>query len=153
MEPITDKEITERLETLGYSISTEEEQKKVDERLISFCNRKGSHMATSICHITIKDFPEDARELIIDLCCGEFLKAKRAINIDSSGQIIITKGLKSIKEGSTEAQFETGREEQSSGSKDNLDKFADWLTGEATQLLLSYRKIPKFVIFKKQESK
>lgn len=115
-----------RLKSLGYEVV------EGDEAALEFVIGKVKNHIKHFCNID--EVPDELEYVMIDMCCGEFLKSKKSFGQLTTIQV--DQMVKSIKDGDTEVVYQS-----STDSMTLLDTYLDKLINGYLDDLLRYRQL------------
>lgn len=125
------KQVTERLEGLGYEV------KKQDEQALAYCVKKTRSTIKNKIHGT--DIPVGLEHVAADMAVGEFLKAKKTFAPEDIAGLDLSCAIKQIQEGDTNIVFSTG--EGSLTAEQRLDWLINYLMTYGLDELVHYRRL------------
>lgn len=126
---MTIEEITERLASFGYTVIGD------DTWVIGFLITKVENHILTTCHILV--VPVELHEIAVDMVCGEFLSAKKALGALEGYDL--APAVKQIQEGDTNIVYAIGA--GTTTPEQRLDILIAQLMYAGTNDLLSFRRI------------
>lgn len=141
MKTIEEKEIAERLATLGYlqEKTYPDDWKDYNILLLQKSIEKGCISVSSYLNRTFESLPEEIRSLVIEIICAEFLDSKRDIGLQEDGTISQVANIKKIQEEQLKVEYDTSSSTAYRDVDTPFDKMIKYLRNTSYQALSPYR--------------